>query len=102
MATRKSTRVTKKAATLTQKEPLSNDTEKTTQNVQSSRNLKKQKISNEETSNNAIAARPNRSKTRGKRGNINFSIDIPFDILLEIFKLLEPIDLLHLSRVSKS
>ena len=44
---------------------------------------------------NAIADQSNHSM------NSKFIKDMPLDILLEIFSLLEPIDLLYLSRVSK-
>ena len=42
------------------------------------------------------------SRVKGKRGHLRFVTEMPVDILLEIFSNLEPIDLLHLSRASRS
>jgi hypothetical protein len=44
----------------------------------------------------------NRRGIKRKRGDSKFPEDVPLDVLIEIFGLLEPVDLLHLSRVSKS
>jgi hypothetical protein len=42
-----------------------------------------------------------RPRSRKMKGNsVSKFNDFPFDVLLEIFKLLEPVDLLNLSRVS--
>ena len=98
MASRKSARVTANAkedivtAIQLEKEKLGG------------RKSKKQKTSNEkDTANdNTIAGHSNRSRIKGKRENSKFMKDIPVDVLLEIFSHLQPEDLLHLSRVSKS
>ena len=42
------------------------------------------------------------SKRKRKGKESVFMKELPLDVVLEIFGLLEPIDLLHLSRVSKS
>ena len=73
-----------------------NNNEKTTiTKAQGSKTLKKQKTSNEKDElNDKAIAESNRSVSK-------LMNDIQFDILLEIFSLLEPNDLLHFSRVSK-
>ena len=125
MATRKSSRLNAKAETAAiattksvQKEKLvsmltipkesgETDTgiaEKTTEKARGSQSSKKRKISNEKevSSDNAVAVKSSRASTKRKREDSKFLKEIPLDVLLEIFKLLEPIDLLHLSRVSSS
>ena len=70
------------------------------QKAHGSRASKKQKISNEKAveTGTTVANNPNRKR---KRGDSVFMKELPIDVVLEIFGLLEPIDLLHLSRVSK-
>jgi len=41
-------------------------------------------------------------KVKFKRGHLKMMNEMPVDVQLEIFCLLEPVDLLHLSRASKS
>jgi hypothetical protein len=79
-------------------------TEKTTEKAQGSRNSKKRKTSNEKgaSSSNVAAVKSSRGRTKEKNANSKFMTEIPLDVHLEIFKLLEPVHLLHLSRVSKS
>ena len=45
--------------------------------------------------------RTNHKKVKGKKGRLKLMTEIPMDILLEIFSHLQPVDVLHLSRVSK-
>jgi hypothetical protein len=80
------------------------ETEKTTKQTQGSRDLKKRKTSTAKDAPNPdeVADRSYRSWTKGKKGALKFMKEIPIDVLLEIFSQLEPIDLLHFSRVSKS
>ncbi len=40
-------------------------------------------------------------RVRGRRGHLQQMIEMPMDVLYEIFSFLEPIDLLHLSWTSK-
>jgi len=49
-----------------------------------------------------VVEKMKQSRVKGKRGHLQFVTEMPVDILLEIFSNLEPIDLLHLSRASKS
>ncbi len=68
---------------------------------------KRQKVSqsagNNGTGNNAsVRNRTDYTRVKGKRGHLEMMTEMPVDILLEIFCQLEPIDLLHLSRASKS
>lgn len=42
------------------------------------------------------------SRVKGRRGHLKLMTEIPLDTLHEIFRKLEPVDLLHLSRASKS
>ena len=72
--------------------------------AQGSRNSKKRKTSHDKDalSDNAVAYKSNRRGIKSKRGDSKISKDVPLDVLVEIFRLLEPVDLLHLSRVSKS
>ncbi len=110
-SSRKSARLSEKAETVIQlrrREQLSENkkasaTEKTTKKTQG-RNSKKQKTPNGKnaSNDNTIADQSNRSRVKGKEENLKFMKDIPFDVLLEIFSLLQPDDLLHLSRVSTS
>lgn len=74
---------------------------------------KKQKVTNA-----AAAAKPNANatlsaagvakqkavwaKVRGRRGQLKLVVEMPFDILLEIFQYLPPADLLCLTKASKS
>jgi hypothetical protein len=67
----------------------------TTKKAKGNRNVKKQK-----TAKDAIAHRSNSDKIKGK--SANSQLDIPIDVLLEIFRRLQPVDLLHLSRVSRN
>lgn len=111
-SSRKSARLSEKAETVIQlrcrgqlsENKKASATEKTTKKAQG-RNSKKQKTSNGKNAsnaNNAIPDQSNRSRIKGKEENSKFMKDIPFDVLLEIFSLLHPGDLLHLSRVSTS
>lgn len=59
---------------------------------------KKQKTAD---SGNTQANRTNHKKVKGKKGRLKLMTEIPVDILLEIFSHLQPVDVLHLSRVSK-
>lgn len=81
---------------------LTIDTEKTTERTQGSRNIKWRKTSHEKDSTSDIVIKSNRRGIKRKIGDSPFLKDVPLDILIEIFRLLEPIDLLYLSRVSKS
>ena len=64
---------------------------------------KKQKVSRTSRENNApVQDQTNYKRVKGKRGHLKMITEMPMDILLEIFCQLEPIDLLHLSRASKS
>jgi hypothetical protein len=58
---------------------------------------KKQKIADS----GNTQARTKCKKVKGKRGRLKLMTEIPMDILLEIFSHLQPVDVLHLSRVSK-
>jgi len=58
---------------------------------------KKQKIADS----GDAQVRTNSKKVKGKRGRLKLMTEIPMDILLEIFSHLQPVDVLHLSRVSK-
>lgn len=40
------------------------------------------------------------ARVRGRRGHLKMVVEMPFDILLEIFQYLGPADLLHLSRAN--
>lgn len=42
------------------------------------------------------------SRIKGRRGHLKFMTEIPLDTLHEIFRKLDPVDLLHLSRASKT
>jgi hypothetical protein len=42
------------------------------------------------------------AKVKGRRGQLKLVIEMPFDILLEIFQYLPPADLLCLTKASKS
>lgn len=42
------------------------------------------------------------SRVKGRRGRLKFMTEIPLDTLHEIFRKLDPVDLLHLSRANKS
>jgi hypothetical protein len=42
------------------------------------------------------------AKVRGRRGQLKLVVEMPFDILLEIFQYLPPADLLCLAKASKS
>lgn len=44
---------------------------------------------------------PVNKRVRGRRGGLKMMHEMPLDIVLEIFGHLDPIDLLHVSRVSK-
>lgn len=46
--------------------------------------------------------RGDRARVRGRRGHLKLMTEMPFDILLEIFGQLDPIDLLHLSWSTKT
>ena len=61
---------------------------------------KKQKIADSGNL-NTQATRTNYKKVKGKRGRLKLMTEIPMDILLEIFSHLQPVDVLHLSRVSR-
>jgi len=64
---------------------------------------KKRRIGKNDSGNNAsVQDRIDYKKVKGKRGHLKMMNEMPVDVLLEIFCLLEPVDLLHLSRVSKS
>lgn len=47
-------------------------------------------------------ASENRSKAKGRRGSLKMVIDMPVDILLEIFQYVNPADLLNLSRTDRT
>jgi len=68
---------------------------------------KKQKVphtseGNEFQSKAPVQDKTNYKRVKGKRGHLKMITEMPMDILFEIFCQLEPIDLLHLSRASKS
>jgi hypothetical protein len=66
---------------------------------------KKQKVPDSDASKNkATTSKPNPawSKVKGKRGQLQMVVEMPFDILLEIFKYLLPADLLSLTLASKA
>ncbi|KAJ3545716.1 hypothetical protein NMY22_g2323 [Coprinellus aureogranulatus] len=42
------------------------------------------------------------AKTKGRRGHLKMVVEMPFDLVLEVFSFLEPADLLHLSMTTKS
>ena len=68
---------------------------------------KKQKVqgsNNDASKSKAAASKPNPawSKVRGKRGQLQMVVEMPFDILLEIFKYLLPADLLSLTFANKA
>jgi len=66
---------------------------------------KKQKVphnSGENETQNKVQDKTNYKRVKGKRGHLKMITEMPMDILLEIFCQLEPVDLLHLSRASKS
>lgn len=50
----------------------------------------------------ATVARTDGSHVRGRRGHLRRMTEIPLDTLHEIFRELEPVDLLHLSWANKS
>ncbi|KAF9534656.1 hypothetical protein CPB83DRAFT_842691 [Crepidotus variabilis] len=58
---------------------------------------KKRKLSEEPNTAHAPS-----KKLRGKRGILKDLVEMPMDILFEIFNQLEPVDLLHLSRTTKA
>ncbi|EPQ60023.1 hypothetical protein GLOTRDRAFT_13676, partial [Gloeophyllum trabeum ATCC 11539] len=43
-----------------------------------------------------------RSKKARRKGKLSLIVDMPLDILLEIFQHLQPLDLLHMARTTKS
>ncbi|KAJ3567207.1 hypothetical protein NP233_g6514 [Leucocoprinus birnbaumii] len=49
-----------------------------------------------------VIARPDKPGVRGRRGLLQFMTEIPLDTLHDIFRELDPADLLHLSWASKS
>ncbi|KAJ3553662.1 hypothetical protein NP233_g12594 [Leucocoprinus birnbaumii] len=49
-----------------------------------------------------VIARPDKPGVRGRRGLLKFMTEIPLDTLHDIFRELDPADLLHLSWASKS
>jgi hypothetical protein len=63
---------------------------------------KKQKVSRLDGKNETGNNRTDYNKVKGKRGHLKLMKEMPMEILLEILCLLEPVDLLHLSRASKS
>jgi len=64
---------------------------------------KKQKVSRTSGENKApVQDQTNYKRVKGKRGQLKMITEMPMDILFEIFCQLEPIDLLHLSRASKT
>jgi len=97
MSSRKSTRLLAKAEAATQL--LQNDKHLGNTTIKNPRNSKKQRTSKEKDASNA--GQPRR-RIKGKEENSKLLKDVPLDVLLEIFRLLEPVDLLHFSRVSKS
>ncbi len=64
--------------------------------------LRKKEVSRSAGKNETVQDQTNYKRVKGKRGHLKMMTEMPVDILLEIFCRLEPIDLLHLSRASKS
>ena len=73
-------------------------TGKTAEKGQGSRKSKKLKTNDKPSDDPS----PNLKSFKRKKGDSKFAKEVPFDVLLEICRYLQPIDLLHLSRVSKS
>jgi hypothetical protein len=42
------------------------------------------------------------AKTKGRRGHLKMVVEMPFDLLLEVFGFLQPADLLHLAMTTKA
>lgn len=65
---------------------------------------KKPKVADGASKNVASSSKPNPawSKVKGKRGQLKMVVEMPFDILLEIFKYLQPGDLLSLAMANKA
>ncbi|KAJ2921261.1 hypothetical protein H1R20_g15830, partial [Candolleomyces eurysporus] len=100
---------TKAKVTNTQKKQKVSDnvaSKSTTTKAKVTNTRKKAKVSDDVPSKNtkASASKPNPSwaKVKGKRGQLKMVVEMPFDILLEIFKYLLPADLLGLTMANKA
>ncbi len=78
--------------------------EATTGRAPLARPAKKQKTTKQQDTQAAASSAPRQDdfrKIKGRRGKLKAMTELPFDILLEIFGYLEPLDLLNISRATK-
>ncbi|RXW14503.1 hypothetical protein EST38_g11349 [Candolleomyces aberdarensis] len=108
-ASSSSKKSTKAKVTNTQKKQKVSDdvaSKSTTTKAKATNTRKKAKVSDDVPSKNAkaSASKPNPAwaKVKGKRGQLKMVVEMPFDILLEIFKYLLPADLLGLAMANKA
>ena len=95
MPTRKSTRLTTKVASTPAKPAKPQQRPRKRQKTTNSVEIVKE-------DDRDVVEKMKQSRVKGKRGHLQFVTEMPVDVLLEIFSNLEPIDLLHISRASKS
>ncbi|KAJ2926420.1 hypothetical protein H1R20_g10671, partial [Candolleomyces eurysporus] len=107
-SSKKSTSTKAKVTNTQKKQKVSDDvaSKSTTTKAKVTNTRKKAKVSDDIPSKNtkASASKPNPSwaKVKGKRGQLKMVVEMPFDILLEIFKYLLPADLLGLTMANKA